>query len=124
MINNAKLCMVPLRALAQLLFKKVIPINTFNTDERLVQWVNKNLDRFDKQLDIEDEISISVRYWGNWYDDEDCGLCLDTESINKMEVILDDVRQMIKLDDNTPNIEIDWQTSEKNWLIIDFKIIN
>lgn len=115
--------MVPLRALAQILFKKVIPANQFKSNDTLEKWVGKNLKRFDNQLDIQDEIVISVRYWGNWYDDDDCGLCLDTKSIDKMEIILDDIRKLIKLDKNTPDIEIDWQTSEKNWLMIDLKIV-
>jgi len=80
--------------------------------------------RLDQETD--DEIQCSIRDWGNWdhdyedsdrddddYEDDDYEILSDASYL-KMNKIIDEIK------DKFPQADIDWGTSEKNW--IDFTI--
>lgn len=80
--------------------------------------------RLDQEAD--EEIQCSIRHWGNWdhdyedydrdeddYEDDDYEILSDA-SYDKMQKIIDEIKEKF------PQVDIDWGTSEKNW--IDFTI--
>lgn len=79
--------------------------------------------RLDQETD--DEIQCSIRHWGNWdhdwednrddedYEDDDYEVLSDASN-DSMTKIVDSIK------DKFPQVDIDWGTSEKNW--IDFTI--